>query len=209
MRTLSLFLALFGTALPHLRAQTAINPQPAAPAIRRAVAATQAESVAIRSGDVFDMRVTGIPSDVAIGDGTANLQYAIGQDGIVNIPLLGKMKITGLTSSQAEDQIQAKYMTDKIYTRPVVIISVQQAQVQRSVTITGGVRIPGKQPWSSDLTLGSAIGSAGGLGDFGSPKGVRIIRDGKVFGTYDFREVNKDPSKDVKLLAGDQVIIKE
>ena len=81
--------------------------------------------------------------------------------------------------------------------------------MQRSVTITGGVRIPGKQPWSSDLTLGSAIGSAGGLGDFGSPKGVRIIRDGKVFGTYDFREVNKDPSKDVKHLAGDQVIIKE
>jgi hypothetical protein len=30
-----------------------------------------------------------------------------------------------------------------------------------------------------------------------------------VFGTYDLREVNKDPSKDVKLLAGDQVIIKE
>ena len=210
MRIISLFLALFAFALPHIKAaQPAVNTQPAAPTIRRAVATTQAETVTIRPGDVFDMRVTGIPPDVATGDGVAALQYAIGQDGIVNIPLLGKMKIAGLTSSQAEDQIQAKYIADKIYTHPVVIISVQQAQVQRSVTITGGVRGPGKQPWASDLTLRSAIGSAAGLSDFGSPKGVRIIRDGKVFGTYDLREVNKDPSKDVKLLAGDQIIVKE
>ena len=187
MRSISLLLVLLGFATAPLRAEPAVT---------------------IRSGDVFDMRVTGIPSDVAIGDGTANLQYTIGQDGIVNIPLLGKMKIAGLTSSQAEDQIQAKYIADKIYTRPVVIISVQQAQVQRSVTISGGVRQPGKQPWASDLTLGSAIGSAGGLSDFGSPKGTRIIRDGKVFGTYDLKELDKDPTKDVKLLAGDQVIVK-
>lgn len=209
MRIISFILALFGFAIPQLQAQSAIAPQPGAPTIRRAESVAKADSAPIRPGDVFDMRVTGIPPDVATGDGVAALQYAIGQDGVISIPLIGKMKITGLTSSQAEDQIQAKFVANKIYTNPVVIINVQQAPVQRSVTITGGVRAPGKQQWASDLTLSSAIGSAGGLSDFGSPKGVRVIRNGQVFGTYDLREVNKDPSKDVKLLAGDQVIIKE
>ncbi len=188
MRQTSLLLALLGLIAPQLRAEPPVT---------------------IRAGDVFDMRVTGIPADVAVGDGTSALQYTIGQDGIVNIPLLGKMKIVGLTSSQAEDQIQAKYIADKIYTRPIVIISVQQAQVQRSVTISGGVKGPGKQQWASDLTLGSAIGSAGGISDFGSEKGIQLVRDGKIFGVFNYKEIKKDPSKDVKLLAGDQVIVKE
>jgi protein involved in polysaccharide export with SLBB domain len=188
MRQISILFTVLGFLAPQLRADPAVT---------------------IRPGDVFDMRVTGIPNDVAVGDGTAALQYTIGQDGIVNVPLLGKIKIAGLTSSQAEDQIQAKYVAGKIYTNPVIIISVQQAQVQRSVTIGGGVKGPGKQLWSSDLTLGSAIDSAGGLNDFGSPKGVKVVRDGKILGTFDLREIRKDPSKDVKLLAGDQVIVKE
>jgi len=188
MRQISLFLVLLCFTVPQLRAEPAVT---------------------IRPGDVFDMRVTGIPTDVAIGDGTANLQYTIGQDGIVNVPLLGKIKIAGLTSSQAEDQIQAKYVAGRIYTNPVIIISVQQVQQQRSVTVGGGVRGPGKQAWASDLTLGSAIDSAGGLNDFGSPKGVKLVRDGKILGIFDLKEIRKDPSKDVKLLAGDQVIVKE
>ena len=188
MRQISLLLVLLCFTVPQLRAESAVT---------------------IRPGDVFDMRITGIPPDVATGDGTAALQYTIGQDGIVNVPLLGKMKIAGLTSSQAEDQIQAKYVAGKIYTNPVIIISVQQAQQQRSVTISGGVKGPGKQPWASDLTLGSAIAGAGGISDFGSPKGIKVIRDGKILGTFDYREIQKDPSKDIKLLASDQVIVKE
>ena len=186
MRHISVLLALLGFLVPQLRAEAPVT---------------------IRPGDVFDMRLTGVPADIL--SEFSGLQYTVGPDGVVNVPLIGKMKVAGLTSSQVEDQIQAKYITDKIFTKPIVIISVQQAQVQRSVTITGGVKGPGKQLWTSDLTLGTAIGSAGGLGEFGSPKGIRVIRDGKVFGTYNLKEINIDPAKDIKLLAGDQVIVKE
>ncbi len=189
MQKFSLLLVLLCFTVPQLRAEPVVT---------------------IRPGDVFDMRVTGIPAEVAASDGTAALQYTIGQDGVVNVPLLGKIKIAGLTSSEAEDQIQAKYIAGKIYTKPVIIISVQQAQVQRTVTISGGVRGPGKQQWVSDLTLGSAIGSAGGISDFGKYKGITVIRDGKLFGTtYNYKEIQKDPAKDIKLLAGDQVIVPE
>ena len=149
------------------------------------------------------MRLTGMPPEV-IQD-ISNIQYSIGPDGTVNIPLIGKTKASGLTSTQLEDAIQAKFIADKIFTRPTVIINV--AQGARFISLSGGVRQPGRQPWTSDLTLLSAIGSAGDLNDFASGKGIRVIREGKVFGTYNFKELSKDPSKDIKLLPGDQVIV--
>lgn len=163
--------------------------------------------VTIRPGDVFDIRLSGVPPDFQ--QEFNGLQYSVGPDGIVNLPYIGKMKVAGFSSSQFEDQLQAKYVAAKIFTHPIIIISVQQTAVQRSVTISGGVKGPGKQPWASDLTLGSAIGSAGGISDFGNPKGIKVVRDGKILGVFNYKDIQLDPSKDIKLVAGDQVIVKE
>ena len=183
MRQISLLLALLGLAVTQIHADT------------------------IHAGDVFNWRLTGV--DPGVITDIANLQFAVGPDGVVNIPLIGKMKVAGLTSSQVEDQVQARYIADKIFTKPVVIISVEQAQVQRSVTISGGVKGPGKQQWTADMTLASAIGGAGGPSDFGDVKKIRVVRDGKILGIFNLKLIDKDPSKDIKLLASDQVVIPE
>ena len=151
------------------------------------------------------MRLTGMPGEL-IAD-IANIQYTVGPDGTVNIPLIGKMKASGLNSTQLEDAIQAKYMADKIFTKPTVIINVEQGA--RVISISGGVKQPGRPQWTSDMTLSSAIGNAGGLSDFGKPKGIKIIREGKIQGVYNLKEINADPAKDVKLLPGDQVTVPE
>ena len=151
------------------------------------------------------MRLTGMDPGV-IAD-IANIEYTIGPDGTVNIPLIGKTKASGLTATQLEDAIQARYIADKIFTKPTVIINV--AQGQRFVSISGGVKGPGKQLWTPDMTLNTLIGYAGGLGEFTNGKGIRIIRDGKIFGTYNFKDISKDPAKDPKLLPADQVIVPE
>lgn len=114
--------------------------------------ASSSPTATIRAGDTFDMRLTGVPIDV-IQD-IANLQYTVGPDGIVNIPLIGKMKVSGMNSTQVEDMIQAKYIAEKIFTRPTVIISV--GQVARFVSISGAVRAPQRLPWTADITLASA-----------------------------------------------------
>jgi hypothetical protein len=75
--------------------------------------------------------------------------------------------------------------------------------------MSGGIRAPQRLSWSTDLTLSSAIGNCGGLSDFGSPKGIRIIRESKIFGVFNLTEIQKDPAKDPKLLPGDQVLIRE
>ena len=47
------------------------------------------------------------------------------------------------------------------------------------------------------------------MSDFGDEKGIRIIREGKIAGTYNLKDIRKDPAKDPKLLPGDQVIVPE
>ena len=203
MRHLRLLPVLLVLAVPALQAAPPSTP---APAVAVAVPVTGSNS-ALRPGDSFEMRLTGV--DPTVLTEIANIQYSVGPDGTVNIPLIGKMKAGGLSSTQLQDTIQNRYIADKIFTRPIVIINVQQVATQRTVSVSGGVRQPGRQPWSEDMTLGSAIGNAGGLGDFGVKKGIRVIRDSKIFGTYNFTEITNDPAKDPKLIPGDQVIVKE
>ena len=163
-----------------------------------------AQLATLRTGDVFEVRLSGMPQEFA---SDFNLQYTVSSEGTINVPLIGEFKVAGLSPSELERNIQNKLIQDKIFTHPTVLISV--AQATRFVSISGGVRQPQRLQWTSDLTLSSAIGNCAGLSDFGSPKGIRIIREGKIAGVFDLRLLQKDPSKDPKLLPGDQVLVRE
>jgi protein involved in polysaccharide export with SLBB domain len=158
----------------------------------------------IRIGDVFEMRLSGMPQDLAA---EFAIQYTVGQDGTANIPLIGEMKVSGLSANQAEREIQTKLVSEKIFTHPTVVITIGGAA--RFVSVGGGVRAPQRLQWSQDLTLHTAIENVGGLDDFGNKKGVRLIRDGKIIQTYNLKDLEKDPSKDPKLMPGDQVYVRK
>jgi protein involved in polysaccharide export with SLBB domain len=158
----------------------------------------------LRTGDVFEMRLSGMPQDLAA---EFAVQYTVGQDGTVNVPLIGEMKVSGLTANEAERQVQAKLISDKIFVHPTVIINIGGGA--RFVSVGGGVRAPQRLQWSQDLTLRTAIENAGGLDDYGNRKGVRLIRDGKIVQKYDLGVLEKDPSQDPKLLPGDQVYVRK
>jgi protein involved in polysaccharide export with SLBB domain len=158
----------------------------------------------LRNGDVFSMKISGMPQEYAQ---EFSLEFTVGADGTVNVPLIGEIKASGLTGTQLERTMQNRFMAEKIFTNPTVIINIPQ--LARFVSISGGVRQPQRLVWNNDLTLSSAIGNCGGLGDFGSPKGIRIIREGKIFGMFNLRDIQGDPATDPKLLPGDQVLVKE
>jgi polysaccharide export outer membrane protein len=155
----------------------------------------------LRPGDVFEMRLGGMSAEFAQ---EFNTQYTIGQEGRVNFPHIGEVQAVGLTPLQLQTSIQNKLIAEKIFTRPSVNINV--VQNLRTVTIGGSVRQPGRQQWSDDMTLTSAIAQAGDLSEWGDPKRVRLIRNKQVQ-IYDIRKFTKDPSLDPKLLPGDQVIV--
>jgi polysaccharide export outer membrane protein len=158
----------------------------------------------LRQGDVFDMRLGGMPAEFATD---FTLQYHVGPEGTVNVPLIGEVRAAGLTASQLEHNIESRLVTDKIFTHPTVLINVEQAT--RFVSVSGGVRQPQRLVWTPDLTLSVAIGNCAGFSDFASRKGIRLIREGRIAGVYNFNDLQKDPSLDPKLLPGDQVVVRE
>ncbi len=183
MRRLLFLLAFLALLAPRLSAQTVAT---------------------LRAGDIFDMRLGGMPAEYAQ---EYALQYTVGPDGTINVPLVGEIKALGLTSTQLERTIQNRLMAEKIFKQPTVIISI--ATVTRYVSISGGVRQPQRLPWSPDLTLTSGIGNCGGLGEFSNGKNIRIIRNQQVVGTYNYKDLQKSPANDPKLLPGDQVTVPE
>jgi len=165
--------------------------------------AVAAETVpVIRVGDSLEMRLSGVPAEFAADFA---VPFSVGQEGTVNVPLIGDTKAAGLTASQLEHAIQNKLIADKIFSKPTVIINV--SPMARFVSVGGEVRAPQRMQWSQDLSLHSAIESAGGVGDYANPKAVRLIRDGKIVQTCNLNKLEKDPSLDPKLLPGDQIFV--
>jgi len=168
------------------------------PPLRAEVVAT------LRAGDVFEMRLGGVPQESAA---EFALAYTIDQGGTINVPLIGEVKAAGLRPAELERVIQTKLVAGQFFTKPTVLVNV--APATRFMSLTGGVQRPQRLAWSPDATLSSAIGECGGLSDFGKGNGIRVIREGKVVGVYDLKEIQKYPAKDPKLLPGDQVIVRE
>jgi polysaccharide export outer membrane protein len=133
-------------------------------------------------------------------------QYTVGDNGTVSLPLLGAVRAAGLSTSQLATNIENKFKADKIFTNPTVQLLLPQTA--RTVTVGGAVRQPGAVPWSADLTLSSAIKRAGGIGDFGSYKKIKVTRDGQV-AIFNLNNANKDPNQNPRLMPGDEVEIPE
>ena len=151
----------------------------------------------LRSGDIFELGLRGVPVEFA---NEFTVIYTVGSDGTVNIPLVGDFKAEGLTTTQLQRAIEARMISEKVFTKPTVIISVQNAQ--RTVTVGGNVRNPTRIQWSNDMTLISAISAAAGPTEFAGDK-VRLVRGGRV--EVFSRKKLRDPALDPKVLPGDQV----
>ncbi|HSI12046.1 MAG TPA: polysaccharide biosynthesis/export family protein [Chthoniobacter sp.] len=158
----------------------------------------------LRAGDVFDLRLSGVPQEYAADFA---LQYAIDEEGSVHVPLIGEMKAAGLRPAQLERAMEDRLTAAHIFTRPVVLINV--SPTSRHISVSGGVRSPQRLQWSSDVTLSSAIGECGGFTDFAQGSKIRLVRDGKIAGVYRLKDLQRDPARDPKLSPGDQVIVPE
>jgi len=153
----------------------------------------------LRQGDALEIRLTGVPVD-EIQQFTA--VYTIDDGGSINLPYIGYVKAVGLLPNQLQVDLEKKLRDGEIYTHPSITVVVQAGQ--RFLSIGGAVRGPGRIPYSADLTLMSAINTAGGFNDFADQKRVRLVHDGKAQ-VIDTRKIRKDPTLDVKVFPGDQI----
>lgn len=151
----------------------------------------------LRNGDVFEMSLAGAPAEFT---GEFRIQYVV-DGGQINVPIVGRIKAEGLSPTQLATQIEKKLIDGKVFSTPSVIINV--VVNQRFVFIGGAVRGPGRQMWSSDMTLSQAIMAAGGPTEWAKDK-VKVKR-GEKSEVYSRKAINKDPTLDPKILPGDSV----
>lgn len=188
-------------AAPEVRKAQPVT-RSAAPAAAAAptapLASVPGSNAVLRTGDAFELRMTGMPLEDA---NMYSLLFTIGGDGMVNIPLGGQIRAAGLTQSQLEKAIEKRLVDEKIFTNPTATINIPNQA--RFVTVGGNVRAPNRQPWSSDLTLLVAVAAAGGGSEWAGDK-IDLIRGGQIQ-TFSLKKLNKNPSDDPKLLPGDRL----
>ncbi len=129
------------------------------------------------------------------------LEPVIDENGDINLLHIDEpVKAAGSTTSELEDTIEQLYIHGGIYRT----ISVNVTMTAKVYYVQGEVLQPGQFPLSSGTTLLQAIAGARGYTSFANRKKVTISRQGKIY-TYNLIALEKDPSLDIKIEAGDVI----
>lgn len=103
----------------------------------------------------------------------------VNAQGMVTLPLIGDVRVSGLTVSEAQTRIEQALKDGRFMRAPQVNITVEE-YAAREVSILGQVRNPGKYalPVESTLTVVELVTRAGGFTDIGKGTEVRVTRIG-------------------------------
>lgn len=167
-----------------------------------------AQESPLKPGDRINLKLTGVPEkEVMLVSGI----YTVGGDETLNLPHLPEPRVTagGVTRTALERPIQKVYRDADIYTKPTVVINIDDANpTARVVTVIGEVRSSGQVAFREKMTMLEAIAGSGGRSDFADMKRVLLMRDERTT-EHDLRKVSADPSVDVTLRPGDKIIVRE
>jgi len=130
-------------------------------------------------------------------------------DGTITMPLIGSVKMAGLTTDQAAAAITAK-LKDGYLVSPQVSVSIE-ARVRRSVTVLGQAQNPGvfELPADRQLTVVEAIGMAGGATRIANIKKISLKRRGGAVQILNLKDITSGKSADPALRDGDVLSIPE
>lgn len=135
----------------------------------------------------------------------------IAQNGTIGFPLIGAVKIGGLTRAEAEKTISSRLAKGGFVSKAHVNMLVTQYRSQQ-VSVIGEVNKPGKYPINQTVTLTDVIAMAGGIG----PKGghmVTIIRkeEGGKTAQYavDFKKLlaGDNPERNIRIASEDVIYV--
>ncbi len=185
--------------------------EPAAPAAAAAGTTGQAATASAASGDYVLSAADAVEMTV-FHQPDLTTQAKIANDGTVQFPLIGEVKVGGSTLRDAREMIRKRYNADYLV-EPQVYLNVI-AYAQRKFTILGQVTTPGTyvMPGGEHLGLMEAIGMAGGFTRIADRSGVVVKRNDH--GNEQTLKVNtkKFTTKDGKqfeLMPGDVITVGE
>jgi protein involved in polysaccharide export with SLBB domain len=154
----------------------------------------------LRPGDTIEIRISGVPVEETA---TYNGSYTIDDQGMINVPYINQVKISGFLPNQIQEMIQNRLIEEKIFTHPT--ITVLQSTV-RFVDVAGEVKSPQRVGFTADMTLLSALNAAGWFTDFADQKHIRLVRENKTT-LYNMKAIRNNPALDPKVLPGDKIVV--
>lgn len=161
-----------------------------------------ADDVQLGPGDVLKISVYGNP-DLA-------LDTRVNDEGVISYPLVGDIKVGGLSPSAAEKKIADLLQSGGFIRDPHVnlIVTVMESQ---QVSVLGQVNKPGRFPIDTKHSLTDMLAMAGGVNvEAGDMVTLIRTRDGKTTKqSIDLLEIMRAPdtSKNPELFAGDVLYV--
>lgn len=159
------------------------------------LSATNGLARALRKGDKVKISLTGIPAPIEI-------ENVVNDFGFVTLPLVGQIKIEGITTAKAELLIRDTYIQKQFYKSIDVIVVAQEGEFY----VRGEVKKEGVFPISGDVTLMQGIIMAGGYTDFAKKSDVKLIR-GRETTVYDVEKIEKRDAEDPLIRTGDIIVV--
>ena len=156
-------------------------------------------AMSIGPGDLIDLSVYHVPELV--------LKVRVDTNGLVSLPLIGDLRLAGMTVRDAQTQIAGKLVDLQLVKRPQVSLFVEEFATQ-GVTVYGEVSTPGIYPLIGPHTLYDAISAAGGL-TAKAGHTVTVLHGGK-HGSEEVIDLPSDGSTAkarVRISPGDTVVV--
>ncbi|WP_419803158.1 polysaccharide biosynthesis/export family protein [Mucilaginibacter sp.] len=148
-------------------------------------------SIAVSSLNPAATAIFNSPNNSYVSSSSAsgiNLQspgYLVNTDGNIQFPVIGNLKVSGLTTTQLKDLITKNLLDRKLLVDPVVVVR----QLNFKVSVLGEVARPTVLNVPSEkISLLEALGLAGDITVYGRKDNVLIIREEQ--GKKTFKRLN-------------------
>lgn len=111
------------------------------------------------------------------------MEYLVNKDGEIQLPIIGEVKVSGLTTGEVIDSLSKKLLP---HIKDVVV---KVRVINFRLTVMGEVNRPGQVTVPEEsVTLIEAIGMSGDMTDFANRNNVLVIRE--VAGQRSFQRLN-------------------
>jgi len=156
------------------------------------------EEQPISSGDRLNIMVT--------GESELSKAYTVDQDGVIVVPLVGKVSVKGLSPAQVREDLSKRLA--KFVRNPEINVEFED-RAQITVGFTGAVTKPGPVTLKKGSRLLDALAEVEGLAmDADAQKVTLQVRSGSKSRELDLRKLlNGDVSLNVELQDGDAIYV--
>jgi polysaccharide export outer membrane protein len=158
--------------------------------------------LALGPGDTFDVRV--------FGESDLSATYRLGDDGTIDYPLIGQIRLEGMEPHEAGQLIATK-LGERFLKHPQVSILVKE-QPSKRVTVIGQVAKPGWFSFEPNMSVVQAITLAGGFTPIAAKNKTtitRIAQGQKVAIEVPVADIGEGKARNVLVRPGDIISVPE